>query len=63
MLESLTLLFLATILLLTETFRYSQWHDREALVGLLLALGFVQLKLLPSLAPSTYGIRNWRAMS
>ncbi len=48
---SLTLLFLATVLLLAETFRYSQWHDREALVGLLLALGFVQLKFLPSLAP------------
>src|SRR5580700_7336824 len=35
---------------LAETFRYSQWHDREALVGLVLTLGFVQLKLLPSLA-------------
>jgi hypothetical protein len=31
---------------LAETFRYSQWHDRGALVGLVLTLGFVQLKAL-----------------
>lgn len=48
---SLTLLFLVTILLLAETLRYSQRRDREPLVGLLLALGLVQLKLLPSLPP------------
>ena len=46
---SLTLLVLATILLVAEAFRYSHPHDREALLGLLLPLGFAQLKLLPSL--------------
>ena len=46
---SLTLLLLATILLVAESFRYSQLHDREALAALLLLLGFAQLKLLPSL--------------
>ena len=46
---SLTLLLLATILLMAEIFRYSQLQDREALAGLLLPLGVAQLKLLPSL--------------
>jgi len=46
---SLTLLLLATSLLLAEYFRYSQRYDREALAGLLLLLGLAQFKLLPSL--------------
>jgi hypothetical protein len=46
---SLALLLLASVILLAETLRYSQPHDREALVGLLIPLGLVQLKLLPSL--------------
>jgi hypothetical protein len=46
---SLTLLVLATILLVAETFRYSHPHDREALLGLLFPLGVAALKLLPSL--------------
>jgi hypothetical protein len=47
---SAALLVLASILLLAETVRFHQPHDREALAGLLLPLCFVQLKLLPSLA-------------
>lgn len=46
---SLALLLLATVILLAELGRYPQLRDREALVGLLLPLGLVQLKLLPSL--------------
>jgi hypothetical protein len=46
---SLTLLVLSTILLLAETFRYPHLQDREALVALLLPLGFVQFKLIQSL--------------
>jgi len=46
---SLALLLLATVLLMAETLRYSQPHDRQALLLLLLAPGFAQFKLLPSL--------------
>ena len=46
---SIALLVLATALLLAETWRYSELHDRQALVGVLIPLGLVQLKLLPSL--------------
>lgn len=46
---SLALLVLATVILLAEIVRYPLLRDREALVALLLPLGFVQLKLLPSL--------------
>ena len=46
---SLTLLLLATVLLLAEIFRYSQPQGRRALAVLLLPLGFAQLKLLPTL--------------
>jgi hypothetical protein len=46
---SLALLLLASTILLAETFRFPQPHDRQALVALLLPLGFAQLKLLPSL--------------
>jgi hypothetical protein len=46
---SLTLLVLAAMLLLAETFRYSHPHDREALLGVLLPLGVAALKLVPSL--------------
>ena len=45
---SLTLLVLATVLLLAEVLRYPGPHDRSALAGLLVLLGFTQLKLLPS---------------
>ena len=45
---SLALLLLATVILLSETFRYSPSHDRVALVGLLIPLGLVQWKLIPS---------------
>jgi hypothetical protein len=46
---SLSLLFLASILLATEVFRYSLPRERTMLVGLLLLLAFAQWKLLPSL--------------
>jgi hypothetical protein len=46
---SIALLVLATALLLTETWRYSELHDRQALAIVLIPLGLVQLKLLPSL--------------
>jgi|SRR5215475_4783485 len=46
---SLALLVLATVILLAETFRYSQPYDRMASVGLLILLGLVQIKLFPSL--------------
>ncbi|HKE06654.1 MAG TPA: hypothetical protein VKB48_02435 [Candidatus Acidoferrum sp.] len=52
---SLALLLLATIMLLAETFRFPQPHDRQALVAFLVPLGFVQLKLLPSLGPRHEG--------
>lgn len=48
---SMALLFLATLLLLAEFIRHSGPQDRLTLVALLLPLGFVQLKLLPSLTP------------
>jgi|SRR5215469_1280734 len=43
---SIVLLILATTLLFAEFFRYSRPSDREALVALLLPLGYVQLRLL-----------------
>jgi hypothetical protein len=46
---SLALLLLATIILLAECVRYPHLRDREALVAVLLPLGFTQLRLLPSL--------------
>lgn len=46
---SLAVLFLASILLVTEVLRYSLPRERELLVGLLLLLALAQLKLLPSL--------------
>ena len=46
---SLALLLLATLLVVVETFRYPQLHDREALAGLMFPLGLAQLKLWPSL--------------
>lgn len=46
---SITLLLLATVLLLAEVFRYSQPHDRNALALLLLPIGFASLKLLGSM--------------
>ena len=46
---SLTLLILATLILLGEIVRYSHPGDREALVALLLPLVLAQLKLLSSL--------------
>jgi hypothetical protein len=46
---SLALLFLASILLVTESLRYFLPREREVLVGLLLLLALAQLKLLPSL--------------
>jgi len=48
---SLALLLLATVILLGEIVRYPPLRDREALVALLLPLGFAQVKLLPSLGP------------
>jgi len=48
---SLSLLLLATVILLGEIVRYPPLPDREALVALLLPLGLAQLKLLPSLGP------------
>ena len=48
---SLALLLLATVILLGEIVRYPPLRDREALVALLLTLGFAQVKLLPSLGP------------
>jgi hypothetical protein len=42
---------LATTLLLAEMIRYPHPHDREALAFVLLPLCFLQIKLLPSLAP------------
>lgn len=45
---SLTLLILATSLLLVEAFRFSEPHDRRALVLLLIAIAFVQLNMVPS---------------
>jgi hypothetical protein len=52
---SMTLLFLAILLLLAEVFRYPQPHDRNALTLLLLPLGLAQLRLLRSHWP-------WREM-
>ena len=46
---SLTLLLLATILLMVEAFHYSLLRERQILAGLLAFLVFVQLRLLPSL--------------
>jgi hypothetical protein len=46
---SLALLFLASILLAAEAFRYSLPRERALLVGFLLLLVFAQCKLLPSL--------------
>ena len=46
---SLALLLLATVLLLVETFRYSQLHDREVLAAMLLLLGLAQTRLWPSM--------------
>ena len=48
---SLALLLLATVILVGEIVRYPPLRDREALVALLLTLGFAQVKLLPSLGP------------
>jgi hypothetical protein len=48
---SLTLLFLATILLLSEVFRYSDPRDRQALTLFVVPIGFASLKLLRSLFP------------
>jgi len=48
---SLALLLLATIILVAETFRFPHPREREALVALLLPLGFALRKLRPSLAP------------
>lgn len=46
---SFTLLFLATMLLIGEYFRYSRPSDRQALALFILMLGFALFKLLPSL--------------
>jgi hypothetical protein len=46
---SITMLLLATVVLMAEVFRYTQLHDRQALALLLFSLGFAQFKLLPSL--------------
>jgi len=46
---SLTLLLLATMLLIGEIFRYSQPGDRQALAMFVITLGFVLFKLSPSL--------------
>jgi hypothetical protein len=46
---SMTLLSLATVLLMAEMFRYAQARDREVLAFLLVPLGFALFKLLPSL--------------
>ena len=46
---SLTLLFLASVVVLAEIFRYAQPHDRQVLELTLLPLAFAQFKLLPSL--------------
>ena len=46
---SMTLLLLASVLLLAEIFRFSQPQDRRALTLVLLLLGFASLKLLGSL--------------
>lgn len=46
---SLAVLFLASVLLVTEVLRYSLPRERELLVGLLLLLALAQLKLFPSL--------------
>jgi len=46
---SITLLLLATVMLLTEIFRYPEQGDRKVLALLLLPLGFAQFRLLPSL--------------
>lgn len=47
---SLALLLLSTLILVAETFRYSQSQDRLALVSLLILVGLVQMKLFPSLS-------------
>jgi len=46
---SITLLLLATLILIVEIVRYPEPHDRRALAVLLLSLGFTQFRLLPSL--------------
>jgi hypothetical protein len=46
---SVTLLLLAALLLMSETYRYAYPQDRQALVLALLPLGIAQFKLLPSL--------------
>src|SRR5262245_17711654 len=46
---SFTLLLLATVLLAAEVVRHPEPPDRKALAFLLLLLGLVQFKLLPSL--------------
>ena len=46
---SFALLILATLLLVAESFRHPDLHDRAALIGVLLPLGFGQFKLLSSL--------------
>ena len=50
---SLVLLLLATVILVAETFRYAHPHDRGMLLAVLIPLGLVELKLLPSLMPQT----------
>jgi hypothetical protein len=48
---SLALLLLAAVILVAEIFRYPHLREREALIALLLPLGFAQLKLISSLRP------------
>jgi hypothetical protein len=50
---SLALLVLATVLLLAEACRYAHLHDCEALAAVLVPIGVVQFKLLPSLRFAT----------
>jgi hypothetical protein len=45
---SITLLLLATLLLVAEAFRYSHAHDRSVLVLVLIPVGFASVKLLSS---------------
>jgi hypothetical protein len=47
---SFALLFLAVVILLAETFRYPEPHDRAALIAFVIPLAFAQLELWPSLA-------------
>ena len=46
---SFVLLLLASVILLAETVRYPQPHDRGMLLALLIPVAFLELKVLPSL--------------